>query len=97
MPSHHFGSGSFKNELWISQKKIFPKLLSVDVEFTTGGAWAWLIADEKGKIVKTKDHSGSGWTSVHLPSLGLYGGFSIGFKNLSEGDKVIKQGDVNYG
>ena len=97
MPSHHFGNGTFKNELWVAGKRIFEGLERVDVEFTTGGSRDWLIADGNGVIVKTLSHSAAGWTSIHLPSQGLYGNFSVGFRNTSGGEKVIKQGDVTYG
>lgn len=97
MPTHHFESGSFRNELWVAQKRVFPNLERVDVEFTVGGTWDWVIADENGVEVKTVRHNGSLWTGIDLPSLGLFGGHSIGFRNASPGEKVIKQGDVTYG
>jgi hypothetical protein len=97
--NHHFGAGSFQHELWIASKKVFPKLKGVDVEFITGGPWEWLIAESTGSVVKTVryDKPNGGWTGIDLPSLGLYGDYSIGFRNASAEEKKIKQGDVRYG
>ncbi|MCX5578919.1 hypothetical protein [Kaistia terrae] len=96
--NHHFGAGSFTDELWIAGKRVFTKVLTVDVEFTSGGVWDWLIADATGAVVKTDRRTHvSGWTSLHLASHGLYGDYSIGFRNASAGAKSIKQGDVEFG
>lgn len=96
MATIKFGSGSFKNELWLKQKTLFKAPISVDVEFTSSGSFDWLFADAAGSVVKTSSYSGEhgGWTSIHLPSLGLYGDFSIGFKNTSSGEKALKQGEI---
>lgn len=97
--THHFGSGSFKSELWISGKRVFAKLKRVDVEFVTGGPWEWIIANAAGQVIRTVryDKTTAGWTSIDLPSLGLHGDYSIGFRNASPSEKTIKQGDVTYG
>jgi len=91
-----FGSGSFKNELWVSGKKVFTKPVGADVEFITSGAFEWIIADDNGVLVKTVRHDNAhgGWTSIDFPSLGLYHDYSIGFRNISGGEKKIKQGTV---
>lgn len=96
--NHHFGAGSFKNELWIKQKEIFKKPIGVDVEFITPGAFDWLLADESGALVRTLRESNAGgkWCSMDFASLGLYDNYSIGFRNVSGGEKRIKQGDVRY-
>jgi len=95
--TYNFGNGSFNNELWIAGKRVFPKLKGVNVEFLTGGDWDWLIANSAGTVVKTVRHSGpTGWTSIDLPSLGLFGDFSVGFRNASAGQKRIRGGDVTY-
>lgn len=95
--THDFGMGSFKNELWIANKNVFTKPSDVNVEFLTGGDWDWVIADSAGTVLKTIRHSGpTGWTSLNFPSLGLYGNYSIGFRNASPGEKKIRGGDVTY-
>lgn len=95
--THNFGSGSFTSELWIASKRVFPKLKGVNVEFLTGGQWDWVIANSTGVVVKTIRHDGpSGWTSIDLPSLGLFGDHSIGFRNASVGAKKIRAGDLAY-
>lgn len=96
MSYHHFGSGSFKNELWIKGKFVFPRAEGVDVEFITPGAFDWIIADPSGKVVLTdrRTNSTGGWTSFDFMSHGLSGNYSIGFRNASSGEKKIKQGDV---
>ena len=98
MTTFHFGSGSFTNELWIDNKRLFAKPTAVDVEFTTGGAFDWIIADATGAVVKVQRHANTsaGWTSIHLPSLGLFADYSIGFRNAAPGLRQIKQGDVTY-
>jgi hypothetical protein len=94
---YHFGPESFKNEMWIKDKSVFTKPTGVDVEFVTAGAFDWVFADATGKEVRTlhaaNEHGG--WTGVNLASIGLFGDYSIGFRNASPGDKKIKQGDVH--
>lgn len=100
MPVTHFGRGEFRTELWIREKTVFTQPERVDVEFENQGAFDWLFADRSGAIVKISRHSNSaaGWTSVHLPSLGLSGDYSIGFRSASPGVlRQIKQGDVTHG
>jgi hypothetical protein len=95
---YHFGSASFTKEMWINNKAVFKKPKGVDVEFETAGAFDWVFADANGKEVKTlpdKNEHGS-WTSIHFASLGLFGDYSIGFRNASAGVQKIKQGDVNF-
>lgn len=94
--TYNFGKSSFTNELWIANKRVFTKPNLVNVEFTTSGAWDWIISDPAGIIIKTIRYTGGGWTSIHFPSLGLYGDYSIGFKNASPGKQEIYQGDVTY-
>jgi len=94
--THHFGSGSFKKELWVASKKIFPKLTDVNVEFQSG-QWEWIIADSAGNFVRSVNGGGGGWHGINLPSLGLHGDYSIGFRSASSDTKVIVQGDINYG
>jgi hypothetical protein len=67
------------------------------VEFVTPGAFDWVFADPKGKEIRTLHHKNEhgGWTSIDFASLGLFGDFSIGFRNASSGEKEIKQGDVH--
>jgi hypothetical protein len=93
---HHFGSASFTTEVWINNKALFTKPRNVDVEFVTAGPFDWIIADKDGNVVKTLRHKNEhgGWTSINFPSLGLYGNYSIGFRNASSGPQQIKQGDV---
>jgi hypothetical protein len=94
---YHFEAGSFTNEMWINNKAVFAKPRGVDVEFITAGAFDWVIADENGKEVKTlraKNEHG-GWTGINFASLGLFGNYSIGFRNASQGEKQVKQGDVH--
>lgn len=98
MPSHRFGEGSFSNELWIANKRVFSQPTDVTVEIITRSTFDWLFADPEGNIVKTSrvdDHSG--WTGVNLPSLGLFGDYSIGFRNAGSGTIQIKQGEVLHG
>lgn len=97
MPTHHFGSGSFQNELWINNKAVFKRPDRVDVEFVTPGAFDWVLADSTGKEVRTVRHGNEhgGWTGIDFPSLGLFDDYSIGFRNVSPGKKQIKQGDVS--
>ncbi len=92
-----FGPGSCKNELWIKNKTVFSKPKRVDVEFTTAGAFDWVVADKNGKEVKKIRHANpsGGWTGLDFPSLGLYQDYSIGFRNASTGEKKLKQGTVN--
>lgn len=94
-----FGGGSFEHELWISNKKIFHRPTDVNVEFVSSGDFEWIFADVNGNEVRTlKQSNPTGlWHSVNLPSLGLHGDFSIGFRNDSPGPKTLKQGDVLYG
>jgi hypothetical protein len=96
MASEHFGAGSFDTELWIKDKKVFTKPIGVDVEFIASGAFDWVFADPQGVEVRTLRHKNEqgGWTSVDLKSLGLFGDYSIGFRNASAGKRQIKQGDV---
>lgn len=96
MPTHHFGTGSFRNELWINRKTVFRNPAGVDVEFITAGAFDWVFADEHGAEVRTLRHANpnGGWTSMDFASLGLFGNYSIGFRNASPGEKRIQQGDV---
>ncbi|EPR11573.1 hypothetical protein M527_02440 [Sphingobium indicum IP26] len=98
MSDHHFGSGSFTKELWIANKRVFQNCSGVDVEFVTPGTFDWIIADASGKEVKSVAHINKtgGWTSIDLPSQGLYGHYSVGFRNTSGGTKEIKQGDVYF-
>jgi hypothetical protein len=96
MTEHKFGSGSFKKELWINKKAVFERPVGVNVEFVTGGAFDWVFANSSGKEVHTFRHANSngGWTSMDFASLGLFGDYSIGFRNASPGEKKIKQGVV---
>jgi hypothetical protein len=93
---YHFESGSFATEMWIKNKAVFTKPVGVDVEFVTAGAFDWVFADASGKEVRTLRHTNEhgGWTSMNFASLGLFGDYSIGFRNASAGNKQIKQGDV---
>jgi hypothetical protein len=99
MTVHNFGSGTFNNELWINNKVIFEKPQGVDVEFVNSGAFDWVFADENGKEVRTlrENNAHAGWSSMNFASLGLYGNYSIGFRNASLGKKTIKQGEVRFG
>jgi hypothetical protein len=103
MATQHFGSASFQDEYWVNSKGVFHKPIGVDVEFTTSGDFDWVFADENGVEVKTvhhNNHSGwtsidhSGWTSIDFASLGLFGDYSIGFRNASTVLQQIKQVDV---
>jgi hypothetical protein len=92
----HFDGGSFKDEYWIGDKRVFPRPVGVDVEFVTAGPFDWIFAGEDGKEARTtpcKNEHG-GWTGVHLASLGLHGNYSIGFRNKSADKQEIKQIDV---
>jgi hypothetical protein len=55
-----------------------------------------VFADASGKEVRTVRHKNEhgGWTSIDLASLGLYGDYSIGFRNISSRTQRIKQVDV---
>jgi hypothetical protein len=94
--NYHFGSATFKTEMWINNKAVFTKPAGVDVEFVTAGAFDWVIADAQGKEVKTVRHKNEhgGWTGIDFSSLGLSGDYSIGFRNASSGEQEIKQGDI---
>ncbi len=83
--------------MWINNKAVFKKPDGVDVEFVTAGAFDWVFADAAGKEVRTLRHKNEhgGWTSMNFASLGLFGDYSIGFRNASPGEKQIKQGDVH--
>ena len=97
MAIHHFKRGSFKKELWIDKKTVYTKPVGVDVEFTTAGAFEWVFADRSGRVVRTlsnANHNG-GWKSVDFASLGMFGDYSIGFRNASSGKQRIKHGDVH--
>jgi hypothetical protein len=98
MATYSFKTSSFKNELWINGKRVFKKPTGVSVEFITGGAFDWVFADASGNVVQTKRHPNprGGWLSVDLSSLGLFGDYSIGFRNASTGERKIRQGDVDY-
>ncbi len=98
MAVYNFGTGSFNKELWINNKAIFKKPKGVNVEFVSSGAFDWIFADENGKEIRTLHHDNEhgGWTSMNFASLGLYGNYSIGFRNTYPGKKTIKQGDVSY-
>ncbi len=94
---YHFGPSSFTKEIWLKDKAVFNKPRGVDVEFVTAGAVDWIIADAMGKevlTVRSKNEHG-GWTGIDFASLGLYANYSIGFRNVSSGEKQIKQGDVH--
>ena len=96
--THNFGNGTFTNELWIAGKRVFPNLKGANVEFLTSGEWDWLIADSAGNVIRTVRHSGpGGWASIDLPSLGIYGSHSLGFRNASAGVKQIRAGELTYG
>ncbi|MEY9103752.1 hypothetical protein ABIA24_006725 [Sinorhizobium fredii] len=100
MPKTHLNRGEFRNELWIRGKTVFTRPERVDVEFENQGLFDWLFADPSGAIVRVSRHpkSAAGWTSVDLPSLGLNGDYSIGFRNASPGvARLIRQGDVTHG
>jgi hypothetical protein len=95
--SYHFGSGSFKTEMWVNNKAVFTKPVDANVEFVTAGAFDWVIADSKGKEIRTircKNEHG-GWTGINFPSLVLYGDYRIGFRNASPAEQQIKQGDIS--
>ena len=97
MPTtEHFGSGSFTHELWIKNKKVFSDPRAVSVEFSTSGAFDWVFSDAHGKEVRTlrAQNAHGGWTSMDFASLGLFGDYSVGFRNASSGHQQIKQGDV---
>jgi hypothetical protein len=99
MKEYHFGASSFRNELWIRQKAVFDKPDGVDVEFLSAGAFDWIVADPDGKPIKTvRNHNEhGGWASIHLPSLGLYNDYSIGFRKANDTPLMkIKQGVVSY-
>lgn len=98
MANYNFGASSFTNELWIAQKRVFEKPKGVDVEFVNAGPFDWVFADANGAIVKTLRHENphSGWTSVDLPSLGLYQNYSVGFRNCSGHELRIKSGTLRY-
>ncbi len=84
------------DELWVNNKSIFKEPKGVNVEFVTAGAFDWVFADASGKEVRTRrdKNEHGGWTGVDLPSLGLYGDYSIGFRNVSPREQRIKEVDV---
>jgi hypothetical protein len=69
------------------QESSVQKPVDVSVEFITAGAFDWVFADGHGKEVRTLHHKNphGGWTSMNFPSLGLFGDYSIGFRNASLG------------
>ena len=94
----HFEAASFTKEIWIKDKTVFKRPKGVDVEFVTSGAFDWVLGDATGTEVRTvraKNEHG-GWTSINFPSLGLFGDYSIGFRNASDKQQQIKQGDVHF-
>jgi hypothetical protein len=97
-PDYDFGSASFTKELWIDNKRVFKKPKGVDVEFITAGAFDWVFADGTGKEVRTLRHKNEhgGWTGMNFASLGLYGDYSIGFRNAASEEQQIKQGNVHF-
>ena len=98
MPTYNFSTSSFMHELWINGKRVFKKPSGASVEFTSNGAFDWVFCDSSGKQVKTfrNQNPNGGWHTVDLSSLGLFGDYSIGFRNASDGERKIKQGDVDY-
>ncbi|CAH1906095.1 conserved hypothetical protein [Candidatus Nitrotoga sp. HW29] len=96
MTTHHFGQGSFKNELWVNNNSVFKKPIGVDVEFVGAGAFDWVFDDENGKEIRTlrEENAHGGWHSMDFKSLGLFNNYSIGFRNVSPSELTIKQGDV---
>jgi hypothetical protein len=98
MSTYSFSTSSFVNELWINGRRVFKKPTGASVEFTNGGAFDWVFADTSGRVVKTyrAQNPNGGWRSIDLSSLGLFGDYSIGFRNASSGRREIRQGDVVY-
>lgn len=96
--THHFGNATFNTLIWVDNARLFTRLKSIDVEFLSAGAFAWIFSDKLGNEVKSVPYPNEqgGWTSIHLPSLGLFGDFKVGFRNASSGPKKIKQGDVTF-
>lgn len=97
MANYHFGEATFNDkDYWINNKALLATPISVDVEFVTAGPFDWVFADSSGREVKTVRHRNEhgGWTSINTPSLGLFGQYSIGFRNASSKEQQIKQGDV---
>lgn len=99
METHHFGAGTFAHELWIANKQVFPACRGAAVEFTSAGPFDWVFADANGVEVKTdrRENAHGGWQTTDLPSLGLHGAHSVGFRNAGTGQLVVKQGDVTFG
>lgn len=93
---YDFDSLSFTADVWIGNKIVFHNPIDVDVEFITADPFEWIIADSQGNIVRTVKHPNAhgGWTSIDLPSLGLYKDYSIGFRNDGSSGQQIKQGEV---
>jgi|SRR5580700_5652960 hypothetical protein len=93
---YHFEAGSFAKEMWLNNKAVFKQPRGVNVEFVTAGAFDWVFADSTGKEIKTlrEKNEHGGWLGMDFPSLGLYGDYSIGFRNASAGTQQVKQGDV---
>ncbi|WP_417878082.1 hypothetical protein [Vibrio sp.] len=96
MARYTFGESEFTNILWIKNKDLFIKPDQVNVEFTNSGNVYFIVEDTNGNIVKEVKHDRGGWTSFHLPSLGLYDNYYLGFRNADSGTRIIKQGDVEY-
>jgi hypothetical protein len=98
MDDFKFGAGEFSNEFWIDNKRVFLRPTSVDVEFINSGPFDEVFGDENGREVRTYRHDNrSGWTSIHMFSLGLSSGnYSIGFRNASSDVLKITQGIVYF-
>jgi hypothetical protein len=97
--NYNFGSSSFVGERWIDHKRVFVQPVNVSVEFSSTQTFEWLIADVFGRIVKTVrvNQIHGGWTSINLPSLGLYQNYSIGFKSIVPARMQITKGEVTFG
>ena len=97
-----FRSAELTNELWIADKKLFTKPTGVDVEFVSSCPFDWIIADAHGSVVRThrNQNEHGGWSSISLPSLGLFSDYSIGFRHVAGCKKAeqmqIKQGVVYF-
>lgn len=91
-----FAGASFTVEHWINGKQVFKKPRLAEVEFSVMGEFDWVFADDKGKEVRTlrEKNPGGGWHTVDLPSLGLHGDYSIGFRNVGSAEKRFKHGSV---
>src|SRR4030095_17239190 len=98
MLTYSFSTSSVQNGRGINGKRVFKKPTGASVEFTNGGAFDWVFADSSGKVIKTyrAQNPNGGWRSVDLSSLGLFGDYSIGFRNASTGTRGIKPGEVAY-